>query len=182
MHKSKYPTVDTCSSQHHLFRGPRLSPTRAPGQTLGAHLHILSTAARPQRGTCTPQWGHTTAHSPNKGDNPTQPHTMEPAIPKRGTGLHRRLRYQGAPGTGCRRGAHPNTHHHLHRSHRVRRDPRHHAYGSSGNSHCHNQIRGPLMARRLHRLPLQLIGDTPPLLQTGTCDSPSLPPSHAPPP
>ena len=43
---------------------------------------------------------------------------------------------------------------HIHRRRMERRDPHHHACGTGGNSHCPNHLRGPLMDRSLHRLPL----------------------------
>ena len=112
------------------------------------------------------------ALGPNTGDYPTRPHTLDPMIPTKEMGLHIRLKYQGAPNIECSGGTHPNTHHRIHRCHRMRRNPHHHAYGTSGNPHCPSQIRGPLMDWNLHRLPLQPTSNTPPLLQTGPCHSP----------
>ncbi len=82
---------------------------------MGPHLHILSTAPRPQGSTHSPQRGCTMALGPKMGDYPTRTHTLDPTIPTIGMGLHRRLKYQGASKTGCRNGTHPNTHHHIHR-------------------------------------------------------------------
>jgi hypothetical protein len=58
MHGSQPPALDAHPSRHHLFGAMHLSPTRTPRQTMGEHLHILSTAPQPREGTHTPQRGH----------------------------------------------------------------------------------------------------------------------------
>jgi hypothetical protein len=72
---------------------------------MGEYLHILSTTPQPRGGTCTPHRGYTKSQRPDKGGDPTHPHTLDPAVLTGGMGLHRRLGYQRAPETRRNRGA-----------------------------------------------------------------------------